>query len=238
MLNQLLVLGALASCAVGQQLTLAKSYTGWDCCKAICSNGPSNNQLLNSRGGAARTCDRNNNLLDRDAGIRATTGCSGGQAYLCDTYQPIPVEQDLAYGFAIQIGGNTVADNPNCCKCQEIQWVSGAAAGKKMIVQILTPGGRGGNVKDNDIIILTPGGGVGPFDQGCRNQYGTSYSGGNQNGGVTAREACERLPSNLQAGCYWRFNWAGGEVTGWDIVYKQVACPARLTSISGCETRL
>lgn len=95
---------------------------------------------------------------------------------MCDDYQPRPVADDLTYGFAIQVGGNTAGDNPNCCKCYEIQWLSGAAAGKKMIAQIVTPGGRGGDIKDNDLIILTPGGGLGPFSNGCRNQYGNNYS--------------------------------------------------------------
>jgi hypothetical protein len=126
--------------------------------------------------GVVKVCDKNNKLMDRDGGLWAVTGCATGNAYLCDTYQPVPVEADLSYGFAIQIGGNTVGDNPNCCKCIEIQWLSGQAAGKKMIAQVVTPGGRGNGIVDNDIIILTPGGGVGPFANGCRNQYGNSYS--------------------------------------------------------------
>ncbi len=57
---------------------------------------------------------------------------------------------------------------------------------------------------------------------------------GDRNGGVKDREACANLPANLQGGCYWRFNWARGDVNGWDIEYEPVACPARLTAISGC----
>lgn len=53
-------------------------------------------------------------------------------------------------------------------------------------------------------------------------------------GGVTSRENCANLPDDLQGGCYWRYNWAGGEVNGWDIIYTPVSCPARLTEISGC----
>lgn len=58
---------------------------------------------------------------------------------------------------------------------------------------------------------------------------------GNNNGGVANRTACERLPSNLQGGCYWRFNWGKGDLIGWDINYTPVTCPDRLTSISGCH---
>jgi hypothetical protein len=123
-----------------------------------------------------KVCDKNNRAMDLNTGLWATTGCNnGGTAFACDTFQPMPVEDDLSYGFAIQVGGNTVGDNPNCCKCYEVLWLSGQAAGKKMIVQIVTPGGKGGNVKDNDLIILTPGGGLGPFANGCKNQYGSNF---------------------------------------------------------------
>jgi len=57
---------------------------------------------------------------------------------------------------------------------------------------------------------------------------------GDDYGGVSSMTDCEQLPENLQGGCYWRWNWAGGEITGWDVEYKEVECPARLTDISGC----
>ena len=43
-------------------------------------------------------------------------------------------------------------------------------------MQILTPGGAGGDVKRNDLILLTPGGGVGPLSTGCTAQYGNGFS--------------------------------------------------------------
>ena len=82
----------------------------------------------------------------------------------------------LSYGFAIQVGGSTTDANPNCCKCYDVQWVSGEAQGKHMIVQILTPGGTGGPVKDKDLIIMTPGGGLGPLAAGCAAQYGNNIN--------------------------------------------------------------
>ncbi len=60
---------------------------------------------------------------------------------------------------------------------------------------------------------------------------------GDSYGGITSRQGCENLPANLQAGCYWRFNWARGDINGWKIQYEQVTCPFRLTSISGCEAK-
>ncbi|KAH8882977.1 barwin-like endoglucanase [Thozetella sp. PMI_491] len=233
------LLALTASLVAAQKSTQAKSYTGWDCCKPICAAANGNNNLVNSRG-VVKTCDKNNKPMSQSSGIQAGSACMNGNGYLCDNYQPIPVADDLSYGFAIQVSSDQREDNSNCCKCYEVLWLSGQAAGKKMVVQIVTPGGSGGPVKKDDLIILTPGGGVGPLgDAACRGQYGTKFSWykGPAQGGLTERSGCEKVPDNLAAGCYWRFNWAGGDMLGWDIVYNQVTCPARLTSISGCEAK-
>ncbi|OIW32953.1 barwin-like endoglucanase [Coniochaeta ligniaria NRRL 30616] len=204
-------------------------------CKPICANGNKNKDILNTRG-VVKVCDKNNQVQEQDTGLWATTGCSnGGTAFLCDAFQPVPVADDLSYGFAIKVSASQAEDNPDCCKCYDVQWLSGNAAGKRMIVQILTPGGSGGDVKRDDLIILIPGGGLGPLNSGCPRQYGNSYNWGNNQGGVANRTACEKLPANLQGGCYWRFNWAKDDLSGWDINYTPVTCPDRLTSISGCH---
>jgi hypothetical protein len=44
-----------------------------------------------------------------------------------------------------------------------------------MIVQTIFPGTTGGDVRANDLIILIPGGGVGPGGGACTKQYGNSY---------------------------------------------------------------
>lgn len=124
-----------------------------------------------------KVCDKNNKPQDLDTGPWMTSGCSsGGTGFLCADFQPVPVEDKLSYGFAVQVSDNQREDNPNCCRCYQVQWTSGKAAGKKMIVQILTPGGGSGAIKKNDLIIMTPGGGLGPFDSGCSRQYGNSFS--------------------------------------------------------------
>lgn len=58
---------------------------------------------------------------------------------------------------------------------------------------------------------------------------------GRQYGGVTKMEECEGLPENMIGGCYWRWNWAGGDTNGWAVEYSQIDCPADLTGISGCQ---
>jgi len=96
---------------------------------------------------------------------------------MCADFQPIPVSESLAYGFAIKFNGNDkTASNSDCCKCYEVEWTSGAARGKKMVVQAVTPGTAAGDVGGNDLILLVPGGGGGPYSQGCQKQYGTGYN--------------------------------------------------------------
>lgn len=64
-----------------------------------------------------------------------------------------------------------------CCKCYQLTWTSGNAKGKQMIVQSINSFGEAGSgdVKPSDIVIMTPGGGNGPNDSGCRNQYGRNW---------------------------------------------------------------
>jgi len=61
-----------------------------------------------------------------------------------------------------------------------VEWVSGAAKDKKMVVQVINIAsgtqGTDNSVRENDIIILTPGGGVGPYNTGCTTQYGTQFA--------------------------------------------------------------
>ncbi|KEZ43949.1 hypothetical protein SAPIO_CDS4147 [Scedosporium apiospermum] len=126
--------------------------------------------------GVAKSCDNRGNALDQLASLTTATGCDGGDAYMCRDFQPIPVDSNLSYGFAIQFGGDYNGNNANCCKCYEAEWTSGAARGKKIIVQIVSPGKAAGNVGGNDLIIYTPGGGAGPFNSGCERQFGAGYN--------------------------------------------------------------
>ncbi|KAM7203935.1 glycoside hydrolase [Rhypophila sp. PSN 637] len=216
------IAAALASVPFAAAIS-GKSYTGWDCCKPACSWSAN---LARNVQGSPKVCDINNNPLAN--GLSATTGCSSGIGYLCDTYVPVPVSDTLSYGFA------TVGPTASCCKCYQLTWTSGAAKGKQMVVQVINSFGSGTNdVKGNDMVILAPGGGAGPNEAGCRSQYGRNW--GSNNGGVTSGAECANLPQNLQGGCYWRYNWARGAINTWNIDYQQVACPSRLTSISGCS---
>lgn len=72
--------------------------------------------------------------------------------------------EDLSYGFAVMNSSRT------CCSCYELTWLDGPAAGKRMQVQKINSGGS-----VNDVIIVVPGGGVGPNPQGCDNQFGAGW---------------------------------------------------------------
>ncbi|SPN98618.1 uncharacterized protein DNG_01663 [Cephalotrichum gorgonifer] len=222
-----------------QQAVMAKTYTGWDCCKPACANAlPLRPDIIATRGAAA-SCRADNTRFPLQQSLLAASACNGGAAFLCAAYQPVPVSDTLSYGFAILMGGAAGPANPACCRCYEAQWTSGAAAGKKIVVQVVNiaeSSGTGNDIGAGDLILITPGGGVGPHPEGCRAQYGQRFanSWGADYGGVTSRENCANLPDDLQGGCYWRYNWAGGEVNGWDIIYQPVTCPSRLTEISGC----
>ncbi len=113
-------------------------------------------------------CDINNNPLANP--LTAESGCQGsGKGFLCDSYAPVPVADNLSYGFAVVNGAG------NCCKCFQLTWTSGAARGKQMVVQAINTFEPSGDVKAGDVVVLTPGGGSGPNEAGCRNQYGTTW---------------------------------------------------------------
>lgn len=59
---------------------------------------------------------------------------------MCNNQSPWGVSTDLAYGYAaVRISGLTERDW--CCACYELTFTSGAASGKKMVVQATNTGG-------------------------------------------------------------------------------------------------
>jgi hypothetical protein len=86
---------------------------------------------------------------------------------------------------------------------------------------------------NNTFVLLTPGGGWNADPNGCLNQFNNSYSWGQLIGGIGNRSACANLPSFLQAGCHWRFDWFM-DADNPTVSYKEVPCPSNLTSTTGC----
>lgn len=171
-------------------------------------------------------CDISGNML---TDYNAVSGCNGGTAFMPVDQSPWAVNDDLAYGYAaVNIAGGT--EESWCCGCYELTFTSGAVSGKKMIVQATN---TGGDLSGNQFDLAIPGGGVGVFN-GCTAQWGAPSSGwGAQYGGVSSRANCFDFPTELQAGCLWRFDWFGGSDNP-GVTFKQVTCPAALTAKTGC----
>ncbi|KAG8778112.1 hypothetical protein FRC15_010961 [Serendipita sp. 397] len=191
----------------------------WDCCKPSCAW--SGKAAVSS---PVRTCNSQQQVIS-DANTKS--GCDGGTAFTCANNQPWAVSNTLAYGFAaVKLSGYT--ESQWCCQCYQLTFTSGPASGKVMIVQATN---TGGDLGSNHFDILMPGGGVGLFN-GCTAQYG-SWNGGAQYGGVSSKSQCANLPSIVQSGCNWRFDWFSGSDNP-SVNWKAVQCPSALTSISGC----
>ncbi|KAI8075435.1 endo-beta-D-1,4-glucanase [Gilbertella persicaria] len=194
----------------------------WDCCKASCS-WPGKASVS----APVDTCGKNGiSLLDSNT----QSGCNGGEGYMCNNNQPWAVNDDLAYGFAAaSIAGSNEAGW--CCGCYELTFTSGAVSGKKMVVQVTN---TGGDLGSNHFDLQLPGGGVGIFN-GCQSQWGAPSDGwGQRYGGVSSASECSQLPSALQAGCKFRFNWFKNADNP-TMKFKEVTCPAELVSRSGCK---
>ena len=100
-----------------------------------------------------------------------------------------------------------------------------------MIVQIINTA----YVNYDTFILHVPGGGWGGGTNGCPIQF-SNYSTsiwGSTPAGITTRSDCAYLPSSLQSGCYWRFDWLQN-VMNTTVQYTIVQCPSILTNITGC----
>ncbi|KAI8888906.1 glycoside hydrolase family 45 protein [Backusella circina FSU 941] len=194
----------------------------WDCCKASCS-WPGKADVS----APVDTCGVNGISLVDD---NAQSGCNGGSGYMCNNNQPWAVNDDLAYGFAAaSIPGLTEAGW--CCGCYELTFTSSAISGKKMVVQITN---TGGDLGQGHFDLQLPGGGVGIFN-GCSSQWGAPSDGwGSRYGGISSVSECSSLPSQLQAGCKFRFNWFKNADNP-TITYKEVTCPSELVQRTGCK---
>ncbi|OWY49327.1 hypothetical protein AA0120_g3361 [Alternaria tenuissima] len=194
----------------------------WSCCKNSCS-WPGK-ALVDK---PVLTCDASDNLLDN---YNRRDGCeSGGGSYACSDLSPFAVSNDLAYGFAA-VNLATSNESAWCCSCYSLTFTSGPVNGKKMVVQVTN---TGSDLGEDQFNIAIPGGGEGAI-RGCTKQYGRQDVWGEDFGGVAHRDDCEALPTALQAGCYWRFDWfrAADNPT---INWEKVTCPEALSSTSGCR---
>nr|BAF57447.1 putative glycosyl hydrolase family45 [uncultured symbiotic protist of Mastotermes darwiniensis] len=201
---------------------LAVSGTGrttryWDCCKPSCSwsKKAAVNHVVNS-------CNANN---QHDTTTDLKSGCDGGPSFACADQAAWAVNSSYFMGTA---AATVQSESQICCACFELTFTSGLPSGKKMLVQVTN---TGGDVGSGQFDLLIPGGGVGQFD-GCTKQYPGNYQWGQRYGGVTSASACSGLPTALQEGCKFRFDYIGDNPT---MTYKSVSCPSAITSKTGCK---
>ena len=202
----------------------AVSTRYWDSCKESCS-WPGKADYASP----LRSVQRNGEL----ANSNAPSGCDSTDANAAFTdprQQPFVVDANTALGFAATGALNGKGEHDLCCSCMDLQFTSGPATGKHMIVQITN---TGGDLGVNHFDLQIPGGGVGIFDTGVQRQFGNSYDWGARYGGVNSAEQCMGLPAALHSGCRFRFDWLRGSDNP-SVSFKQVQCPKQLTDISGC----
>lgn len=225
----------------------------WDCCKAHCSWTANVPSIVNP----LPACGANNSRLN-DVNAASACGNGGGSAHMCWGMAPFAVNDRLAYGYAATASGDVCG---RCYQLEFTGQShnspgdpgSAALAGKVMIVQATN---IGYDVNGGQFDILVPGGGVGAFNA-CSAQWGVSNSElGAQYGGFLA--ACKqelgynaslaqykscltnrcnsvfgsRGLTQLQQACTWYANWFEAADNP-ALKYKEVACPAELTSRSG-----
>jgi hypothetical protein len=246
---------SIASSSASSEVATCDGYATryWDCCKAHCSWKPNVPASLNP----VNSCSTNNSPV---SDVNLKSSCDGGTSHMCWGLTPFAVSDKLSYGYAATSNGDVCGR----CYLLQFKGTSynspgdpgsAALAGKSMIVQATNIGGDVGN---GQFDILVPGGGVGAFNA-CSAQWGVSNAElGAQYGGLVA--ACKqelgynatlaqyknclsnrctsvfgsRGLTDLQKGCQWYADWFEAADNP-ALKFKEVVCPAELTSRSGID---
>lgn len=118
-----------------------------------------------------------------------------------------------------------------CCHCLILNF-KGELEGKSLVALITNTGDP---LSENHFDIEIPGGGVGVYPYGCYKQWGADveHGWGEQYGGVSTKEDCSQLPTALQTGCEWRWDFMEG-VANPNVTFYQVECPLELKNIAKC----
>lgn len=199
----------------------------WDCCKPSCAW---KENIKTPKMIPVASCGKDGATVV-NASVRS--GCldnPAGHSYMCSNQQPWLINSTYAMGFAaVSFTGG--ADTKLCCACFELSF-GGALQGKKMVLQNTN---TGGDLGKNQFDIAIPGGGVGIFTLGCSSQWGTGPNGwGDQYGGVHSASECSKLPSALQSGCKFRFDFMS-DVSNPPVHFEQVTCPTEIVGKTHCE---
>ncbi|KAI8132779.1 hypothetical protein DS838_001875 [Geotrichum bryndzae] len=205
-----------------------KSGTGkttryWDCCKPSCSwSGKAD---VSS---PVAACKADGKTI---SDVNDQSGCNGGDSYMCSNQQPFALNSTLAFGFvaASMVG---YGESNMCCTCVLLTFNDGPVAGKQMVAQVTN---TGSDLSSNHFDIAMPGGGFGIFSQGCPNQWNSPASNWGQTyGGVSSASECSNLPSELQTGCDWRWDFLENADNP-SVSFVEIECPSQITDITGCK---
>ncbi|KAK3919912.1 Endoglucanase [Frankliniella fusca] len=222
----LLVAACTMQAAQGYSRTtgMAKTTRYWDCCKPACSwrsnAGDVKNPVRTCAAGGVRTLDENEQ-----------NGCTGGSSFVCNNQRPF-VKDGQAYAFAAA-NLNGLPISSLCCTCYKLTFTDTSLAGENLIVQVTN---TGSDLDNNHFDLMIPAGGEGIYTQGCPAQWPDYENSvwGEQYGGVTSRDKCDALPSNLVDGCRFRFDWFKG-ANNPHAKFERIACPSILSAISRCK---
>ncbi|KAF5102768.1 hypothetical protein D0Z00_000260 [Geotrichum galactomycetum] len=208
---------------VGGKSGTGKTTRYWDCCKPSCSwSGKAD---VSS---PVAACKADGKTI---SDVNDQSGCNGGDSYMCSNQQPFALNSTLAFGFvaASMVG---YSESNMCCTCVLLSFNDGAIAGKQMVAQVTN---TGSDLSSNHFDIAMPGGGFGIFSQGCPNQWNSPASNWGQTyGGVSSEAECANLPSALQTGCDWRWDFLENADNP-SVSFVEIECPSQITDITGCK---
>ena len=208
---------------VGGKSGIGQTTRYWDCCKPSCAwNGKADVSA------PVAACKADGKTI---SGVNDQSGCVGGDSYMCSNQQPFAINSTLAFGFvaASMIG---YGESNMCCTCVLMTFNEGPASGKQMVAQITN---TGTDLSSNHFDIAMPGGGFGLFSTGCTTQWNMPASAWGQTyGGVSTAEECKNLPSDLQIGCDWRYDFFENSDNP-SVSFVEIECPSQITDITGCK---
>ncbi|GMM38744.1 hypothetical protein DASC09_060830 [Saccharomycopsis crataegensis] len=201
----------------------------YDCCKPSFSWPEYTNVVTHP----VYSCDAEGNKLT-DTNIQSGCVTSSGEqsAYYCNDQVGTAVNDTFSYGFVAAYVPDATMDEL-ACSCLELTFDVDELSDKTFVVQITN---TGTDLTDPEahFDILMPGGGMGYYTNGCPSEFGSGYSWGQQYGGISSESECSGLPTAIQNACKWQWTWFEG-VSNPSGTYKQVACPAEIVAISGCQ---
>lgn len=217
----LIGLVAITASEVNGQTGIGVATRYWDCCKPSCAWRENINNLLF---GPVQTCDTTGSIADPTT----ESGCNGGNSYMCARHQPRILNANTAIGFvSARIPGLALGDM--CCSCFKLTFPSVSLLTQKtMYVQVTN---TGDDLEPGQFNIQIPGGGYG-LNNGCLNQFRSVVNSWSDR--IHSFYDCANMPSILQPGCQFRFNWLMGADNP-AVVFQRIPCPGLLTSISGCK---